>query len=59
MPREAGVEDESGRGLALVCALTQAWGDRPGAAGGRVVWAQLSAIGPLTGTVRPYRARGG
>ncbi len=44
MPREAGVEDESGRGLALVRALTQAWGDRPGAAGGRVVWAQLSAM---------------
>ncbi|QKV91065.1 ATP-binding protein [Streptomyces sp. NA02950] len=42
-PRDAGVEDECGRGLALVRALTDAWGDRPAADGGRVVWAQLSA----------------
>lgn len=41
--RDAGVEDESGRGLALVRALVDAWGDRPGDNGGRVVWAQLSA----------------
>lgn len=41
-PRDAGVEDENGRGLALVRALVDAWGDRPGVNGGRVVWAQLS-----------------
>ncbi|MDT3396885.1 ATP-binding protein [Streptomyces sp. B1866] len=40
-PRHAGTEDESGRGLALVRALVDAWGDHPGADGGRVVWAQL------------------
>ncbi|GAA1673139.1 ATP-binding protein [Streptomyces yatensis] len=41
-PREAGLEDECGRGLALVRALADAWGDRPGVNGGRVVWAQMS-----------------
>jgi serine/threonine-protein kinase RsbW len=41
-PRRASAEDEGGRGLALVCALADAWGDRPGVDGGRVVWAQLS-----------------
>lgn len=42
-PRQAGAEDEGGRGLALVRAMAAAWGDRPGLNGGRVVWAQLSA----------------
>ncbi|MFH8370035.1 ATP-binding protein [Streptomyces sp. NPDC018031] len=42
--REAGSDDESGRGLMLVRALADAWGDRPAAGGhGRVVWAQLGA----------------
>lgn len=44
-PRQAGVEDENGRGLALVRALAEAWGDRPIAAGGRSVWAQLRGAG--------------
>ncbi|WP_431046451.1 ATP-binding protein [Streptomyces sp. P1-3] len=39
--RQAGAGDESGRGLMLVCALVDAWGDRPAAGGGRVVWARL------------------
>ncbi|GHJ33197.1 MULTISPECIES: ATP-binding protein [Streptomyces] len=43
-PRVAGLEDESGRGLALVRALVDAWGDRPGVNGGRVVWAQMSVV---------------
>lgn len=42
--RKAGADDESGRGLMLVRALVDAWGDRPAAGGrGRVVWAQLRA----------------
>ncbi|KUJ68436.1 hypothetical protein ACZ90_19045 [Streptomyces albus subsp. albus] len=42
--REAGADEESGRGLMLVRALVAAWGDRPAAGGrGRVVWAQIPA----------------
>ncbi|MBH5333601.1 ATP-binding protein [Streptomyces pactum] len=42
--RRAGADEESGRGLMLVCALAEAWGDRPAGAGhGRVVWARLRA----------------
>ncbi|WKX68848.1 ATP-binding protein [Streptomyces sp. XD-27] len=39
--RQAGADDECGRGLMLVRALADAWGDRPVAGGGRAVWAQL------------------
>jgi serine/threonine-protein kinase RsbW len=41
-PREAGVDEESGRGLLLVNALAAAWGVHPcGDGHGRVVWAVL------------------
>ncbi|MDB1086732.1 ATP-binding protein [Streptomyces sp. ACA25] len=40
-PREAGTEEESGRGLALVGALAQTWGVRTGQ-GGRTVWVRLA-----------------
>ncbi|WP_158674744.1 ATP-binding protein [Streptomyces hoynatensis] len=41
-PTQAGPEEESGRGLLLVCALATVWGVRPREAGrGHVVWADL------------------
>lgn len=41
-PGQAGPEDESGRGLLLVCSLATMWGVRPQDAGrGHVVWADL------------------
>lgn len=43
-PRAAGLDEEGGRGLLLVGALSQAWGVRPTDDGrGRVVWAELTA----------------
>ncbi|WP_431948723.1 ATP-binding protein [Actinacidiphila sp. bgisy167] len=43
-PRAAGVDEEGGRGLLLVGALSQAWGVRPtDDGGGRVVWAELAS----------------
>jgi anti-sigma regulatory factor (Ser/Thr protein kinase) len=40
--RDAGPEDESGRGLALVEALTASrWGVNPLAGGGKIVWALI------------------
>ncbi|MFJ5214692.1 ATP-binding protein [Streptomyces sp. NPDC088354] len=45
-PRAAGVDEEGGRGLLLVGALSQVWGVRPSDDGlGRVVWAELAAGG--------------
>ncbi|MBB4895909.1 anti-sigma regulatory factor (Ser/Thr protein kinase) [Streptomyces olivoverticillatus] len=45
--RCSGADEESGRGLLLVGALSQAWGVRPDDSGrGRVVWADLPH-GPL------------
>jgi serine/threonine-protein kinase RsbW len=42
-PSRADDDDESGRGLYLVCALAEGWGVRPRAAGrGHVVWADLA-----------------
>lgn len=42
--REAGPEDEGGRGLLLVEQLADAWGvDRSGLTGGNAVWANLTA----------------
>lgn len=42
-PETAGEEDESGRGLLLVCTLAEVWGVRPRDAGlGHVVWADLT-----------------
>ncbi|WP_263166456.1 ATP-binding protein [Streptomyces sp. SCSIO ZS0520] len=39
--REAGPEDESGRGLALVTALAESWGVAPRLGVGKTVWARL------------------
>jgi anti-sigma regulatory factor (Ser/Thr protein kinase) len=39
--REAGGEDEGGRGLLLVEALSKEWGTRWPATGGKIVWARL------------------
>lgn len=39
----AGVDDESGRGLALVAALAKEWGARP-VPGGKVVWFALDEV---------------
>jgi serine/threonine-protein kinase RsbW len=44
VPSQAGEDDEGGRGLFLVCALSQGWGVRPRDSGrGHVVWADLPA----------------
>ncbi|WBB63105.1 ATP-binding protein [Streptomyces sp. WMMC500] len=42
----AGPEDECGRGLGLVAALSEAWGTEPSGAG-YLVWATLRAPGPV------------
>ncbi|MEU6093249.1 ATP-binding protein [Streptomyces sp. NPDC047079] len=41
-PRQAGPDDESGRGLTLVAALAEKWGAEPRPAGiGKTVWFEL------------------
>ncbi|MFF2652456.1 ATP-binding protein [Streptomyces sp. NPDC058045] len=40
-PRDAGPDDESGRGLALVSALADSWGVAPRTGVGKTVWARL------------------
>ncbi|MFB6889347.1 ATP-binding protein [Kitasatospora sp. NPDC056327] len=44
-PRDAGPDDESGRGLALVAALATTWGAHPRGPGfvGKTVWFELKA----------------
>jgi anti-sigma regulatory factor (Ser/Thr protein kinase) len=43
--REAEADEECGRGLLLVGALSKEWGSRPNERGrGRVVWAELSPV---------------
>jgi len=43
-PNQAGLDDESGRGLMLVEALTERWGwDRPANGRGKIVWALLES----------------
>lgn len=42
-PTQAGPEEESGRGVALVDALSDAWGVEPGDPG-NTVWFTLSAV---------------
>lgn len=37
-----GDEEENGRGLFIVAALSTEWGSRPGRNGGKVVWSALS-----------------
>ena len=41
-PRDAGREEDSGRGLALVGSLAQRWGVRPAAGGGKTVWFEVN-----------------
>jgi len=44
VPGEAGTDDESGRGLAIVAALSEAWDSYPDSAlGGKVTWALITA----------------
>lgn len=46
VPGQAALEEESGRGLFLVCTLAQRWGVHPCArGGGHVVWADLTLTG--------------
>ena len=40
-PRDAGTDDDHGRGLALVGTLARRWGVRPGPAGGKTVWFEV------------------
>ncbi|HEX5566072.1 MAG TPA: ATP-binding protein, partial [Streptomyces sp.] len=40
-PRSENVDATNGRGLQLVDALAEAWGDVPAPAQGRIVWAEL------------------
>jgi anti-sigma regulatory factor (Ser/Thr protein kinase) len=43
-PREAGPDDESGRGLAIVGALSEDWGScQDGDRGGKVTWALIAS----------------
>ena len=46
-PRDAGPEDESGRGLAIVAALSAQWGHHwpPKTLGGKVTWALITSGG--------------
>jgi anti-sigma regulatory factor (Ser/Thr protein kinase) len=47
VPREAGPDDESGRGLALVAALASRWGAYPRRYGiGKTVWFELHDVRP-------------
>lgn len=41
--REAGASSTSGRGLALIAAVSESWGARPGDGAGKVVWFTLPA----------------
>jgi serine phosphatase RsbU (regulator of sigma subunit)/anti-sigma regulatory factor (Ser/Thr protein kinase) len=47
--RQAALDDESGRGLALVDALTTSWGSRPILGGGKAVWCTLPWHGDRKG----------
>lgn len=47
VPREAGPDDESGRGLALVAALASRWGAHPRRYGiGKTVWFEFDGVRP-------------
>ncbi|MFB7914443.1 ATP-binding protein [Streptomyces sp. NPDC056061] len=41
--REAGASSTSGRGLALIAAVSESWGVRPRGGAGKIVWFTLSA----------------
>ena len=40
-PRDAGADEDSGRGLALVGSLARRWGIRPAPGGGKTVWFEV------------------
>jgi Histidine kinase-like ATPase domain len=46
-------EDESGRGLLLVDTLSRAWGNRPSALGGKVVWCEVPRDGVVVAPKPP------
>lgn len=60
MPLDVAGEQESGRGLAIVAALSARWSWLPAPPGGKVVWAELAIPQrPLTGAGLPQRSRPG
>jgi anti-sigma regulatory factor (Ser/Thr protein kinase) len=48
-PREAGADDECGRGLTVVAALSERWGWERTGEGRKVVWAEIAAPWPAMG----------
>lgn len=44
---DATTDDEQGRGVFLVGALTDAWGCRPNQSGGKIVWARMTLREPI------------
>jgi anti-sigma regulatory factor (Ser/Thr protein kinase) len=52
VPAEPTVKDESGRGLHIVGALSEAWGVRSSRAGGKVVWCDVARAEKTTPTQR-------
>jgi anti-sigma regulatory factor (Ser/Thr protein kinase) len=53
-----GDEEENGRGLFIVAALSTQWGSRPGRNGGKVVWSALSLATPPPGDGAPASGAG-
>jgi anti-sigma regulatory factor (Ser/Thr protein kinase) len=53
--REPGVDDDGGRGLPLVKALSSAWGVQP-LPTGKQVWFRLAPDRPAASTARPARS---
>jgi anti-sigma regulatory factor (Ser/Thr protein kinase) len=51
VPPERGTDDESGRGLLLVDALTDRWGTEPRTPSGKTVWAEIDQHGERSGAV--------
>jgi anti-sigma regulatory factor (Ser/Thr protein kinase) len=60
MPQDVTGEQESGRGLAIVAAISARWSWFPAPPGGKVVWAELAIPQhALTGAGLPQRSRPG
>lgn len=53
--RDPGMSATSGRGLALVAAVSESWGARPQGETGKVVWFTLPAVSPAV-ALPEYRA---
>lgn len=51
--RESDVSDTTGRGLALIAAVSESWGARPKGETGKIVWFTLSALPPAV-ALPPY-----